>query len=105
MDIVAAGLTSRATWNKREKVTAGYSGMTFLYPSHRSYTRRFQRWSYFETEGLVSKETELPRRWGSETVKFGIKTDTGHISTAKRSQLNEAGISSVSPSLERMTKG
>ena len=40
---------------------------------------------YREDEWSVSKETVVLRRWGSETLKFGIKqVDKGQISTAKR---------------------
>ena len=44
------------------------------------------------------------RRWESETGKFGFITrvDKGRITTVNDL---EADVSSVSPSLERMTKG
>ena len=38
-----------------------------------------------KNEGLVSQETVAPRRWESETLKFGIKqVDEGQISIVKR---------------------
>ena len=52
-------------------------------------------------ERLVSKESALPRLWGSEALKIGIKqADQGKISTLKRD--NEVDVSRVNPSSERI---
>ena len=52
-------------------------------------------------ERLVSEETALPRLWGNEALKIGIKeADQGKISTLKRD--NEVDVSRVNLSSERI---